>query len=543
MEITAYSTTAKRKNHRPEAQFRHALDTCSKNNDLPGALALYQSADSKNIHLSAYHFNSLLHIFSSSLETLEKKEPTKQSVIENAFCIFDRMVATGATPTEATVTTMARIAARRPDSGGNMAFDLVKTMGDKYGATPKLRTYGPALFTFCRNGEAEKAYSVEEHMASKGVSPEEAEIAALLEVSARDGRGERVYGYLQKLRSCLGGINSSTATVLENWFSSEQAVEVGSLNWDADRVKDAILVNGGGFHGLGWLGSGGWEFARGTISVDGHCSCCGLRLLCVDIDQRETEKFAESVAGLAMERETRANFSKFQEWLDNHTFYEAVIDGANVALYQQNFADGGFSLSQLNVVVGELQRRNQGKWPLIIIHSKRYRVLMDNPANRQLLETWSAAGALYTTPNGSNDDWYWLYAAVKLRCLLVTNDEMRDHIFELLGRSFFPKWKERHQVKYSFVKGDLVLKMPPPYSLVIQESETGSWHVPLDENSQNESSRTWLCITRPASSKSLEVRYPRANHIAAVGIHNGEYLCYKNGTNLITRRKRKERSP
>lgn len=39
-----------------------------------------------------------------------------------------------------------------------------------------------------------------------------------------------------------------------------------------------------------------------------------------------------------------------------------------------------------------------------------------------------------------------MYAAVKAKSLLVTNDEMRDHIFELLGSSFFLKWKERHQV-------------------------------------------------------------------------------------------------
>ena len=39
-----------------------------------------------------------------------------------------------------------------------------------------------------------------------------------------------------------------------------------------------------------------------------------------------------------------------------------------------------------------------------------------------------------------------MYAAVKVKSLLVTNDEMRDHIFELLGSSFFLKWKERHQV-------------------------------------------------------------------------------------------------
>lgn len=41
---------------------------------------------------------------------------------------------------------------------------------------------------------------------------------------------------------------------------------------------------------------------------------------------------------------------------------------------------------------------------------------------------------------------YWLYAAVRFRCVLVTNDEMRDHLFSLLGNDFFPKWKERHQV-------------------------------------------------------------------------------------------------
>ncbi|XP_028552066.1 uncharacterized protein LOC114579980 [Dendrobium catenatum] len=40
---------------------------------------------------------------------------------------------------------------------------------------------------------------------------------------------------------------------------------------------------------------------------------------------------------------------------------------------------------------------------------------------------------------------YWLYAAVNCKCLVVTNDEMRDHLFALLGKSFFPRWKEKHQ--------------------------------------------------------------------------------------------------
>ncbi|CAL9039831.1 proteinaceous RNase P 2 [Musa acuminata AAA Group] len=490
-----------KKNSSREGQFRHALDTCSKNGDLAGALALYETAVAEDLRLSAYHFNSLLHILSSSIDTLGDETSTR-SVVDAGSRIFDAMVAAGIAPNEATVTSMARIAARRPDGGGDLAFDLVRTMGEKYGATPRLRTYGPALFAFCRGLEAEKAYDVENHMVSTGVVPEEQEIAALLEVSAKVGREEKVYEYLHRLRSNVRHVTATTAEILERWFRSKPAAEVGSSNWDSGRVKDAILKNGGGWHGLGWLGKGTWEVNRANVNADGRCTSCRQQLACVDIDQSETKKFAESVASLAMEREAMSNFKKFQDWLDDHDNYDAIVDGANVALYQQNFADGGFSLSQLEAVVGELSKRFENKWPLVILHSRRVQALMENPHNRQLLVTWKSKGALYTTPSGSNDDWYWLYAAVRLGCWLVTNDEMRDHIFELLGRSFFPKWKERHQVRYNFFKGNLTLVMPPPYSTIIQECETGSWHVPLDDKCDDEKLRTWICITRHESHQA-----------------------------------------
>lgn len=488
----------KKKNHRPESQFRHDLDTCSKNNDLNGALALYQSALSANIHLSSYHYNALLRLFSSSIESLEPS--AKQAAVDSSFQIFDRMIENGITPNEATITTMARIAVHRSDGGGDLAFDLVRTMKDKYGALPKLRTFGPAIFAFCNELEAERAYEVENHMISVGISPEEAEIAALLNVSVKKGNGEKVYEYLLKLRSCVGSVSSSTADILEDWFKSEKAAEFGCDEWNAGKIKDAILINGGGWHGLGWLGKGRWDVRRGSVSSDAECTCCGQKLACVDVEEKEAEKFIESVASLAMERETKSNFKNFQEWLETHADYAAVIDGANIALYQQNFADGGFSVSQLDAVVKELYKTH-GKWPLVVLHNKRCRALMEDPSNRQLLDMWRAEGALYTTPNGSNDDWYWLYAAVKLKGLLVTNDEMRDHIFEILGRSFFPKWKERHQVRYTFVKGNLRLTMPPPYSVVIQESELGSWHVPEDGKCDDECTRVWLCIIRPELCK------------------------------------------
>jgi proteinaceous RNase P len=72
---------------------------------------------------------------------------------------------------------------------------------------------------------------------------------------------------------------------------------------------------------------------------------------------------------------------------------------------------------------------------------------------------------------------YWLYAAVRYKCVLVTNDEMRDHLFELLGNGFFPKWKERHQVRFTLNRKDPVFHMPPPYSIVIQVGSLSSINI------------------------------------------------------------------
>lgn len=86
--------------------------------------------------------------------------------------------------------------------------------------------------------------------------------------------------------------------------------------------------------------------------------------------------------------------------------------------------------------------------------------------------------------------------AIKFKGLIITNDEMRDHLFHLLGNDFFPKWKERHQVRFSFSETGPVFHMPPPCSIVIQETEEGHWHIPVISDSEALRDRTWLCITR-----------------------------------------------
>ncbi|CAI8600447.1 unnamed protein product [Vicia faba] len=491
-------STNKRKktNQTPENKFQFELNACSKSKDFRGAISLYDDAVSKKTRLNQHHLNALLYLCSNAVT-----DPClKQLALDYGFRIFDHMSSQSITPNEATVATVARLAAANGD--GDRAFELVKKIGD-YNVAPRLRTYDPALFCFCESLDADKAYEVEMHMYGVGVSLEEEEIAALLKVSAKKGRADRVYRYLHKLRSSVRCVEETTGMVIEEWFRSSEAREVGKEDLDVERVREGVLRNGGGWHGLGWVGKGDWVVSRTSVDGDGICRGCGEQLVCVDIDDEEMEKFASSVAALAVEREVKANFSEFQGWLEKHDGYEAIVDGANVGLYQQNFAEGGFSIQQLDDVVKELYNQSGGKWPLVILHNKRVRGLMENPSSRKLVEEWMKNGVLYTTPNGSNDDWYWLYATVKLRCLLVTNDEMRDHIFELLGSNFFNQWKERHQVHYTFIKGKLKLQMPPSYSLVIQESEKGSWHVPLGLGTSNESSKPWLCVTRTTADDAV----------------------------------------
>jgi proteinaceous RNase P len=40
-------------------------------------------------------------------------------------------------------------------------------------------------------------------------------------------------------------------------------------------------------------------------------------------------------------------FGDYKGWLEKHDCYEAIVDGANIGLYQQDFADGGFSINQV----------------------------------------------------------------------------------------------------------------------------------------------------------------------------------------------------
>nr|BAP69208.1 pentatricopeptide repeat protein [Physcomitrium patens] len=544
----------KKKKDSAESELRRSIDMCSKFADVMGAIEIYDKVVAEGkVAFNQYTYNVLLYLCSSAATgslrpgksgTIDKQQKssvqgkqnnpvndklddskgealneTSEEVVvtdeerrlclERGFVIYEAMKLQEVPPNEATFTAVARLAVAKED--GDLAFDMVKQMANAK-LSPRLRSYSPALHIYCKLKNFEKAFEVEEHMLAAGVQAEESELEALLQLATDFGLEYKVYSLLHRIRTTVRGLSPSCAGVVQQWFESSPAASAGKSNWDSlpspKTVKAAYESRGGGWHGLGWLGRGNWEVKSSVLDTGGVCQECGQQLVTIDIDPNETEMFAKSLSELACQREGKNNeFKKFQAWLNRHGPFDAIVDGANVGLFNQNFVDGGFNFHQLNSVVKGIKEKIGSKRnPLILLHHRRTR---GGPANSphaiKMLKRWQEAHAIFTTPTGSNDDWYWLYAAVQYKCVLVTNDEMRDHLFHLLGNDFFPKWKERHQVRFSMSKEGPVYHMPPPYSILIQESVSGSWHIPKSGNDVSQPGE-WLCVTRPGHAKADDMK-------------------------------------
>ena len=225
--------------------------------------------------------------------------------------IYECMLRENVPFNEATFTSVARLAVANGD--GDMAFETVKKMA-ALNIAPKLRSYGPPLLCFCKNNQVEKAFEVDDHMIASGVLPDENLLQSLLGLSVAAGLEEKVYSLLHRLRTTVRDLLPETVESIEKWFNSAVSACVGKDNQPSkEEIQEATKSCGGGWHGLGWLGKGKWKTKRTTISKTGFCLSCGEKLCTIDLDPILTEKFANSVADLAFQREKNTNgFKDFQ---------------------------------------------------------------------------------------------------------------------------------------------------------------------------------------------------------------------------------------
>merc|ERR1712166_1087740 len=103
------------------------------------------------------------------------------------------------------------------------------------------------------------------------------------------------------------------------------------------------------------------------------------------------------------------------------------------------------------------------------------------------------------------------HAALKYKSLVVTNDEMRDHHFQMLAPKFFLRWKERHQIHFDF--GNPLSKINMIQLMQQQQISAGQQQQPQPHSCGN--SRNW-------HQREIILKYPnvysrRIQRVGSVG--------------------------
>lgn len=241
-------------------------------------------------------------------------------------------------------------------------------------------------------------------------------------------------------------------------------------------------------------------------------------------------------------------FKSFQDKLST-TNYDTVIDGANVGYYGLNSWYKDAKKAQLvennvdlsTVRMSELEQipipvdvppkfpiiddmRNAAflqckRNPLIVLHQRHLdRAFMSNGENRKILSKWISENSVLSSPPFLNDDFCWLYAALKQpRTCIISNDLMRDHHFTILSPRFFIRWRQRHRITFRAMfhrateQVVLTLKTPRPYSVWVQRVYTTPCSSTAETGCKERDLPRGSSLSLSSSSKEVQTR-PTLSH-------------------------------
>ena len=143
---------------------------------------------------------------------------------------------------------------------------------------------------------------------------------------------------------------------------------------------------------------------------------------------------------------------------------------------------------QIGAVVRAVQRK--GLRPLIILHKRHIMKSRLWDKYIAMVKSWLEQEILIPTPNGVNDDLFWLYALLfhsgpSQRIFIVTNDSMRDHKHSFGEAEPINRLYGECRVKFRLLPPGTcaLLQFPPPYSEYPQfASDSCRWHIPARHN-------------------------------------------------------------
>jgi len=411
-------------------------------------------------------------------EPIPLQEPlSKEELLAGSSEIEAELGKKGIPDSEILYTCRCRLAMLRGDLEGSFAL----AMEAKGKGMVRLRTFTPPLLGFCLAGKMDRGLAVVEACQSAQLELSESEYALLLEGSIVAGCFASAHKVMTMMKTEVVMLQRKTLELLHTLFSSP--------------IGGAAFQEGGVLAGKGF---DSWQVTPDVeVNKEGECEAAGSALQIIDLTPAEMEQFAEGIRKIAREKGRAEHFDNFIKSIEENP-REIMLDGANIALFGQNFEDGGFNFGQLKSVMAKVAEREPDSRQLVFLHIRRINAPeAEEGKAAEFLKKMEQEKALFVCPKGSNDDWYWLYAAVKAgpRGMIVSNDEMRDHIFSLLSPKYFLRWKQHHQIRYSTGAYSTTLHYPPKFTTCIQELPNGAWMFPATEGNK------WLCA-KPVKAES-----------------------------------------
>lgn len=466
--------------------YRRRVGMARRDDDVPTALQLFTDIQARNIDVGHEGFNALIAL----LTTFERQA--------EAEAVLTYMREKHVPLTEATYVSMMRALAlgsklQKPEAAEALLDEMLST-----GQRPRLRSYSPIVVGYAQQGKINAAFQLYDKMLTHKIEPTEVELVALLKVcgearreGGKEGGGkkveERFYRVMREMQELVLEPGEGAWEAMKEWFATA-----------ATPAAEEVKVTSGV-----------------VIDNKGVCGECGQVLDSIDLTSQASGELLTMVEELVLAEPARAgDWEMFKSWLEGGREsartgwpeFDVVVDGANVGYFQMNYAQAPphVNYEQISWVVEHFERR--GKRPLLVLHARHVDDRKIPPEYVGLVRGWRERGLLLVVPYRNNDDWFWLFTTVFKggRTLLVTNDEMRDHHFQMLSQRTFLRWKERHQAYFSFGGHErgggrsVKIEAPAVYSRCIQGprsmkegsgKEGGeSWHLP------KAGSEEWMCV-------------------------------------------------
>lgn len=442
---------------------------------LADAIHAYREAKLKNIYPSKEIFNNFLAFTAGLGEQgcgsypLRTNEPPSDIIA--AFEIYNDAKLKQASLSEASYSGLIRCCAlnNRKEDGLQLLKEMLAIP-----LVPRNRTYSALLNSYCHAGDKPTSLELFHDLTEKYNLPVlERDYISLLFLANLQNDSTLFYSMLHSMmEDILVPQSHELWEVLSQWFSTS------SRNERYNVIYSKIISDVGLFEGC--------DYTLKSIELTQEnkfklLSQIEKAIIGDPTDQqgennsRPQENQPKTKRRVNRIMTSHDKWNQFKSWIDliQNEIVEfsrqssrmgkekyVLVDGANVGFYQQNYANAPTHVNyhQIQAIVAYFQSINM--IPIVILHCRH--IAPETVPNHcvDLINYWKSSKdkdsspnlRFYFTPAGYNDDIFWLYSTVKLDIHVVTNDEMRDHHFQMLSPKWFIRWKDRHQIHFTFGK-------------------------------------------------------------------------------------------